>query len=101
MEQKKLIEVLQGEEMLSPYRNILLIRLYNGMRIGEILTLDKTQDLNFVHQTLLALSELNHYFKRICKKHNISNNLNFHILRHAYSTRCIAAVLNAKVPQKN
>lgn len=51
-EQKKLIDVLQNEEMLAPYRNILLISLYSGMRAGEILALDKTQDLDFVHKTI-------------------------------------------------
>jgi len=49
---------------------------------------------------LITPSELNSYFKKICKKYNISNNVNFHMLRHTYATRCIEAGINAKVLQK-
>ncbi|MBE5813052.1 MAG: hypothetical protein E7314_05305, partial [Clostridiales bacterium] len=36
------------------------------------------------NKTLITPGELNSYFKRICKKYNISNNVNFHMLRHPY-----------------
>lgn len=46
-EQKKLEKVLNNEEILAPYRNIILLSLHSGMRIGEVLALDKTKDLDF------------------------------------------------------
>lgn len=38
-EQKKLIEILNNEEQNHKYRNIILLQLYTGMRISEVLAL--------------------------------------------------------------
>jgi integrase len=56
-EQRRLLEVLQNEEKDSKYRNIILLMLYTGMRIGECLALHK-EDINFstgyiyIHRTV-------------------------------------------------
>lgn len=56
-EQKRLLEVLQNEEKDSKYRNIILLMLYTGMRIGECLALHK-EDIDFktnyiyIHRTV-------------------------------------------------
>ena len=40
-EEEKLINVLNSEELLHPYRNIILLLLFTGMRCGEVLALRK------------------------------------------------------------
>lgn len=40
-EEEKLINVLNNEEALHPYRNIILLLLFTGMRCGEVLALKK------------------------------------------------------------
>ena len=40
-EEKKLIDVLNNQERNHKYRNIILLQLYTGMRIGEVLALSK------------------------------------------------------------
>ncbi len=40
-EEKKLINVLNNQELNHKYRNIVLLQLYTGMRIGEVLALSK------------------------------------------------------------
>lgn len=48
-EQKKLIQVLENSN--HKYKNIILLQLYTGMRIGEVLCL-KTSDVNLVDNTI-------------------------------------------------
>lgn len=54
---KKLLDILQNEEKDSKYRNILLMMLYTGMRVGEVLALHK-EDIDFktgyiyIHRTV-------------------------------------------------
>lgn len=38
------------------------------------------------NKTLITPGELNNYLKRICKKYNISNNVDFHMLRHTHAS---------------
>ena len=40
-EEKRLIDVLNNQERNHKYRNIILLQLYTGMRIGEVLALSK------------------------------------------------------------
>ena len=40
-EENKLIDILNNQEINHKYRNIILLQLYTGMRIGEVLALSK------------------------------------------------------------
>lgn len=44
--------------------------------------------------------QVNSAFKRFCDVYNISNNVNQHMLRHTFATRCIEAGMSPKVLQK-
>lgn len=139
------------------YSNIILLGLYTGLRIGEILALQKnnitdkyiiidktltrnkedkvilgtttktyagirdipitnrvktildniieeyvpnTEALLFVQNGKpIAPNVVNTYLKRLCKEYEIGN-VNFHMLRHTYATRCIEAGMSAPVLQK-
>jgi integrase len=56
-EHKKLLDVLQNEEKDNKYRNVILLMLYTGMRVGECLALHK-EDIDFntgyiyIHRTV-------------------------------------------------
>jgi len=47
--QRKLVEILETEERTHPYKNIILLSLYTGMRIGEILALNRYKDIDLEH----------------------------------------------------
>lgn len=50
-EQKKLVKVLNNEERNHKYRNIIMLMLYTGMRVGETLALTRTA-INLKEETI-------------------------------------------------
>lgn len=46
-EQKKLIEIIENKEKNNYYNTIILLMMYTGMRIGEVLALNRNTDLDF------------------------------------------------------
>jgi integrase len=48
---------------------------------------------------LITVSEINSVFKRLCKKYNIGKgyDVNQHMLRHTFTTRCIEAKIDIAV----
>lgn len=59
-------------------------------------------DLIFYNDGIITTSQVNSAFKRFCEKYNINkgSNVNQHMLRHTFATRCIEAGVPAKVLQK-
>lgn len=61
-EQKKLLKIFETKENDSFYKNIILLMLYTGMRIGEVLALNKTTDLdlenNYIHVTKTVTKDI-------------------------------------------
>lgn len=51
---------------------------------------------------LITNAQVNIAFKKLCKQNNINAgyNVNFHMLRHTYATRCIESGMPAEVVQK-
>lgn len=49
-EQRKLLKVFETDEKDSFYKNIILLMMYTGMRIGEVLALNRTSDIDFENQ---------------------------------------------------
>lgn len=147
----------------SKYRDLFTIAIFTGMRIGEILALQKSDidfDNNVIHITktltknleqktiigkvpktsasyrdvpitslymeniknainniknntndlifttnngnIFTPSSANCFFKRLCNKKPIiiNRNVNIHMLRHTYATRCIEAKMPAEVLQR-
>ncbi len=158
-EQKKLEEYISICD--NKHRNIILLCLYTGMRIGEALALNYKDDIDFDEMTItinktitkdknkktiigtprtksgkrkIQITELiepilksalqsvvknkhnslfaqengqlygsqaiNSAFKRICKYAGINKDVNTHMLRHSFATRCIEAGVSLAVLQK-
>lgn len=63
---------------------------------------DNSYNLIFYNEKIISTAQVNSAFKRFCEKYNINKgfNVNQHMLRHTFATRCIEAGVPAKVLQK-
>lgn len=52
------------------------------------------------NNSIISTSAVNCQFKRTCKKYDIKDDANQHMLRHTFATRCIESGMPAKVLQK-
>lgn len=59
-------------------------------------------NLLFYNDGIISTNQVNFAFKRLCEKYKINKgfNVNQHMLRHTFATRCIEAGMPAKVLQK-
>lgn len=86
-------------EAFSVDEEMLLLTRFKESKYDDIFTVAifTTNDGN-----IFSSSSANCYFKRVCKKKPfiIDRNVNIHMLRHAYATRCIENEMHAEVLQR-
>ena len=51
-EEKKLLKIFETSEKDAFYKNAILLMLYTGLRIGEVLALNRTTDIDFENECL-------------------------------------------------
>ena len=93
------------QKLITQKEKLLLLQLLNESLILPYATGFQIQwnyYFDYPNNSLIHPSEVTCYFKRICKKYRIDKgwDVNFHMLRHTFATRCIESGMSAKVLQK-
>ena len=90
----------------TSYRDIPITFLYKNNVINALNNMiDNPNHLIFCTQnlTIFTPTNANCFFKRLCnnkKEKIIDRNVNVHMLRHTYATRCIESGIPAEILQK-
>lgn len=102
-QERKLVQVLNNEEVKHPYRNIIALMLLTGMRIGEILSLNVKRDIDLANDeiTINVTLTRDEQDKVILGKQGKTSNSTRTIKMIPEVKKIIQEILTSLVPNKH